>query len=150
VTLDEQTLRAKLTRIEALFARAGTEGERDAAASARLRIVERLRRIERDAPPTEHRFSVPDPWARRLLLALLRRYELSPYRYPGQKRQTVMVRAPKPFVDETLWPEFQSLSDELHRYLEDVATRVVSELLHRDASDAPEVTAPAGMPQNLR
>lgn len=138
---DEEKLRVKLARIEALFARPGTDGERDAAANARARIIERLRQVERQAPATEHRFSIPDPWARRLFVALLRRYELAPYRYPGQKSQTVMVRAPKPFVEETLWPEFTSLSQELHKYLDDVATRVVADLLHRDASDAPEVTA---------
>ena len=39
-----------------------------------------------------------DDWSRQLFLALLRRYELKPYRYRGQRYTTVMVKVPKKFV----------------------------------------------------
>ena len=53
------------------------------------------------------RFTLADTWSRKLFLSLLRRYDLKPYRYRGQRRTTVMVKVPKPFVHETLWPEFR-------------------------------------------
>jgi hypothetical protein len=54
-------------------------------------------------------FSMPDRWSRHLFLALCRRYGLRPYRYHRQRRNTVMVRAPKGFLDQVLWPEFAEL-----------------------------------------
>lgn len=136
--MDEATLRARLQRIEALFAGAGTEGERVAAGEARRRILERLGSLAREDPAVEFRFTLGDVWSRRVFLALLRRYGLRPYRRRGQRRTTVLVRAPRRFVDETLWPEFQQLAATLTRYLEEVTERVVADVLHGDSSDAPE------------
>jgi hypothetical protein len=143
---DEQRLIEKLARVEALFAGATTDGERVAAAEARTRILARLREVERDDPPVEHRFKLTDVWARRLLLALLRRYDLDPYRYSGQRHTTVMVRAPRRFVQETLWPEYTELHDTLHRYLHDVTERVIAQVVRADTSDAAEVAEPRGLP----
>jgi hypothetical protein len=56
-----------------------------------------------------------------------------------------MVRAPKRFVEETLWPEFQELSDTLTAYLTEVTERVVAAALHGDSSDAAEVSEPDGL-----
>jgi len=143
--MDEAALRAKLERIEALFAGAATAGERDAAAGARERILGRLRAFARESPPVEYRFSMADLWSRKLFLALLRRYELTPYRYRGQRHTTVMVRVPKRFVDETLWPEFQQLSNTLMRYLDEVTARVVSQVLDGDGSEPVEVDVPPAL-----
>ena len=77
---NESQLIEKLRRIEALFARPGTEGEKAAAANAAERIRQRIKEIARTEPPVEYRFSVPDDWSRKLLLALLRRYGIEPYR----------------------------------------------------------------------
>jgi hypothetical protein len=41
----------------------------------------------------EIRFSVPNPWSRRLFIALCRRYGLKPFRCARMKRQTVGVNA---------------------------------------------------------
>jgi hypothetical protein len=53
-----------------------TEGERVAAEHARSRILERLRRWEKEDPPVEYRFRMGDLWSRKVFLALLRRYEI--------------------------------------------------------------------------
>jgi hypothetical protein len=143
--MDEARLRAKLERIEALFAGAATTGERMAAAEARQRILARLHAVERESPPVEYRFRLGDVWARKLFLSLLRRYDLKPYRYPGQRYTTVMVKVSKRFVDETLWPEFQQLSATLRDYLDEVTERVVREVLHGDSSEAEEVAAPRAL-----
>ena len=113
-----------------------------AAAEARQRILARLRTVERESPPIEYRFRLGDVWARKLFVSLLRRYDLRPYRYSGQRYTTVMVRVPKRFVDETLWPEFEQLSATLRVYLDEITERVVREVLHGDSSEAEEVATP--------
>ena len=81
-------------------------------------------------------------WSRKVFVSLLRRYDLMPYRYRGQRYTTVMVKSPKSFVDETLWPEFQKISSELDTYLQEVTDRVVKEVLHEDSSDVIIVDQP--------
>lgn len=136
--MDEAKLVEKLRRIEALFAGATTAGERIAAAEARSRIQIRLKEIEQADPPVEFRFGLADVWSRKVLLALLRRYGLEPYRYRGQRHTTVMVRVSKRFVDETLWPEYRQIQDTLRKYLDEVTERVTAEVIHKDSSEATE------------
>ncbi|MBI1841320.1 MAG: hypothetical protein HYR88_10795 [Verrucomicrobia bacterium] len=147
---DEEALIERLRLVEALHAGAATAGERDAAASARLRILERLKAFERAAPPPEYTFSFRDPWSKKLFSALLRRYNLKPYRYRRQRHTTVMVRVPKQFVDETLWPEFLELNKSLTGYLAEMTDRVIRESMHADASE-PEIRAePAALPASVQ
>ncbi len=141
--MDEAKLRDKLAKIEALFAGATTEGERIAAGEARRRIQERLASFQKLDPPVEYRFSIPDPWSRKLFLSLLRRYELKPYRHRGQRRTTVMVKVPRAFVNETLWPEFRELNAALRSYLEEVTDRVIAAAIQGDSSEATEIAEPA-------
>jgi len=136
----EAALREKLRKIEALFAGAGTIGERTAAEAALERVRARLAELERRDTPTEMQFSLPDQWSRRLFLALCRRYGLKPYRLYRQRLTTVMLRVPKAFVDQVLWPEFQELNKALTQYLNEVTIRVIREEVHRDTSEAAEVT----------
>jgi hypothetical protein len=65
----ESQLREKLRKIEALFAGAGTEGERLAAEAALERVRERLKEFGRQDPSIEMKFSMPDQWSRHLFLA---------------------------------------------------------------------------------
>lgn len=132
---EEDRLVDKLRKIEALFARPGTEGERIAAGDALERIQRRLKELEQTERPVEYRFSLPDTWAKSLFIALLRRYGLAPYRYPGQRRNTVMVRVNTTFVNDTLWPEFQEFHSSLRAHLESVTNRIIAEAINRDASD---------------
>jgi hypothetical protein len=135
----ESQLRDKLRKIEALFAGAGTRGERLAAEAALERVHARLAELGRQDPPVEMQFSIPDQWSRLLFLALCRRNGLEPYRLYRQRHTTVMVRAPKGFIDEVLWPEFNELDDTLRTYLRKVTLRIIREEVHADASEAPEV-----------
>ena len=134
--MDEARLIERLRAIEALHAGATTPGERAAAERGRDRILERLRSFERVEPSQEFQFSLPDVWTRKVFLALLRRWGVRPYRYPRQRRTTVMARVPKRFLDETLWPEFQELSRELTTYLAEATERVLNEAFHSDGSEA--------------
>jgi hypothetical protein len=141
-------LREKLRKIEALFAGAGTEGERLAAEAALARLRARLEEIGRSEKPTEFQFSVPDTWSRHLFLALCRRYGITPYRYPRQRRTTVVLRAPRRFVEDVLWPEFRELDAELRNYLQEVTQRMIREAVFADTSEAPEVAEPPALPSH--
>lgn len=136
---DRDRLLEKLRRIEALHAGAATDGERAAADAARQRIAARLAEFERADPAVEYQFSVHDPWSRKLLLALLRRYGLRPYRLPRQHRATVMARVPSSFVERVLWPEYQELSEALVEHLRRVTDDVIREGLAGDTSEPEEV-----------
>jgi len=134
----EHELRAKLRKIEALYAGAGTEGERLAAAAAIERITARLREAERAAPPIEMQFSLSNDWSRRLFVALCRRYGLRPYRLRRQRYTTVMLRVPRRFVDEVLWPEFAAVNEVLLEYLSRLTDEVIRTEVFGDVGEAQE------------
>ena len=138
----EEQLVAKLLRIEALFARAGSEGERVAAERARDRIKARLEQLAAEEPPIEFRFSLSDQWSRHLFVALMRRYGIRPYRYRGQRRTTVMAKLSRRFVNETLWPEFLELQQTLSAYFDALTDRVIEQALEVKAGDAEEQSQP--------
>jgi len=140
--MEEAKLREKLARIEALFAGATTDGERIAAAEAKKRIQLRLHSAEQREAPIEYRFTATDAWSRKVLIALLRRYDLKPYRYRGQRHTTVMVKVPKSFVDDTLWPEYQQIASAMRSYIGQVTDRILAEVIHRDSSDPDERAVP--------
>jgi len=126
----------KLKRIETLFAdRAATDGEKAAAGEARERIRQRLTGFTETDPPVEYTFALRNPWSKRLFIALLRRYNIRPYRYARQRHTTVMARIPTRFVNETLWPEFVELDSTLQSYLTEETNRVISETINKDTSD---------------
>jgi hypothetical protein len=134
----EQQLREKLRKITALFEGAATAGERQAAAAAIERIRRALNAAIQTQPLPETTFSMTDQWQRRLFSALCRRYGLEPYRYKRQRYTTVVVRAPRSFIDNTLWPEYLELQAALHSYLSEATERIIREEVCTDANDAKE------------
>jgi hypothetical protein len=130
---EERHLIEKLRKIEALFARAATDGERQAAESALARIRRRLAQMEQSEPAIEFRFSLPDGWSTSLFTALLHRYGLKPYRYTSQRRTTVMVKVARSFVDDVLWPEFRQVNATLRSHLDTITTRIIHEAIHRNS-----------------
>ena len=54
-------------------------------------------------------------------------------------RQSIIVRAPKSFIDQVLWPEFEELSAALTDYLSEITKRVIREEVHGETGDADEV-----------
>ena len=138
----EQSLREKLRKIETLFAGAGTEGEKVAAGAAAERIRDRLGQAADKEKEIEIKFSISDVWSRQLFVALCRRYGLRPFRYRRMHRQSIVIRAPKSFVEQVLWPEFEELSAALTSYLSEITERVIREEVHRETGDADEVEEP--------
>jgi hypothetical protein len=68
---------------------------------------------------------------------------MKPYRYYRQRRNTVMLRGPKRFLDQVLWPEFSELDQALQSYLHQVTLR---DEVFADASEAQEI--PEALPLN--
>ncbi|HWB74071.1 MAG TPA: hypothetical protein VG755_03930 [Nannocystaceae bacterium] len=134
--MTEAELLRKLMQVEALFAGTTWAGEREAAANARDKLRAKLDELSKSDAPVEHKFTLRDTWSVRLLIALFRRYGISPYRRKGQHATTVMAKVPKKFLLETLWPEFEQLSETLAQYLSEVTERVIAEAIHPDRSDA--------------
>ena len=138
----EQVLREKLRKIEALFGGAATAGEKAAAEAAADRIRARLRKAAGSEKVEEVRFSVPDIWSRQLFIALCRRYGLAPFRYRRMHRRTIVVKGPRSFIEQTLWPQFQELSSALSAYLSEITETLIREEVHGETSDAEERDEP--------
>jgi hypothetical protein len=138
----EGSLLEKLRKIEALHAGTTVDGEREAARRAAERIRARLAELRGRDEDIELHYRLPDPWKRKLFVALCRRYGLKPFREPGRRQTTVQLRAPKAFHERTLWPEFVALCDELHAHLDELTTRVIREAIDEDVSEPAEQTAP--------
>jgi hypothetical protein len=142
----EGTLLEKLRKIEALHAGTKVDGEREAARRAAERIRARLAELRGREQDEELLYRLPDPWKRKLFVALCRRYGLAPYRESGRRSTTIQVRAPMVFQRQTLWPEFVALSDELHAHLDELTNRVIREAISDDISEPPEQPSPKALP----
>ena len=134
----ERELREKLRKIAALFEGATTMGEREAAAAASKRVLAALGAAQKVEPTIEMQFGLSDRWSRLLFTALCRRYEIRPYRYPRQRYTTVVVRAPRAFIDNTLWPEYVQLKAALDSYLNEATERIIREEVFGNAEEAEE------------
>ena len=99
------------------------------------RLKKSLAELPKSEPLVELQFKLPDRWQRRLFMALCRRYGLTPFRYKGQRFTSVMVKAPKSFIKETLWPEYLELSNSLDEYLNEATEKIIREELFVDSSE---------------
>ena len=138
----EDRLREKLRKIEALYAGSTTAGEKSAAGAAAERIRRQFEAASRTEQAEEFKFSISDPWSRQLFIALCRRYGPKPFRYARMHHQTVMVRAPASFVNATLWPEFEDLSQALTAHLHEITRKIIQEEVHEATQDAEELSEP--------
>lgn len=139
-----EKLLERMRRVEALYSRTDVEGERVAAGNALEAILEQIRKHQQADPAIEYKFSLTDTWSRRLFMALARRYKLEPYRYRGQRYTTVMLRVPRSFVDQTLWPEYKQLADLLSSHLNEVTNQVIAQGLSSSGSDEATIKEAGG------
>lgn len=123
-------LENRLAKLEALFRRAGTAGERQAAGAA----IERLQARHKEQA-VELKMSLGDVWSVRLFVALCRKHGIRPYRYARQRRTTIMLRVTERFFDTVLYPEFCDLHDELAAYFEETTDHLIRTVMHSDGND---------------
>lgn len=134
---DHQDIRERLAKLEALFARGATAGERAAAGAAMERLQARLDIApdQPDEPEIELQYSLPDVWAVRLFVALCRKHGVKPYRYPRQRRTTVMVRVRQAAFEQTIAAEFQMLHRELTGYFDEMVNHLIANVMKSDGDD---------------
>jgi hypothetical protein len=101
-------------------------------------VLAALGAAEKVEPTIEMQFGLSDRWSRLLFTALCRRYKLKPYRYPRQRYTTVVVRAPRAFIESTLWPEYLEIKAALDSYLNEATERIIREEVFGDADEAEE------------
>lgn len=140
MSIDDQ-LREKLRKVEALYFGGGTAGEREAAGTAAERLKARLAEVGRQEPSVEMQFSMPDLWAVRLFIALCRRYGFRAYRYPRQRRTTIMVKAPPSIFDAVVMQPFTEIQRDLWLHFEATTERLIRQAVHSDTRDAETVAS---------
>lgn len=129
-----EDIRAKLEKLEALFARGATAGERAAAGAALDRLTARLNDGSREGT-TELQYSLPDVWAVRIFVALCRKHGVKPYRYSRQRRTTVMVRVQPELFERTVLTEFETLHRELVAYFQETVDHLIADAMRSDGDD---------------
>jgi len=117
----------KIQKIEALIAGAQTEGEKDAAISAKDRVLKRYSELKMEEDKIEFTLRTPDSWHKKLLIAICRKYELKPYRYKRQKYTTVMLNVNEKFLYQVVWKEYIEYSD----HLEKLAGAITDDLINK-------------------
>ena len=133
----EKDIREKLAKLEALFARGATAGERAAAGAARDRLQAKLALDANDGgdPEIELQYSLPDVWSVRIFVALCRKHGIRPYRYPRQRRTTVMVRVRQASFERTVAEEFRTLHRELTAYFNETVEHLIADAMKSDGND---------------
>lgn len=130
---EQDDIRKKLEKLEALFARGATAGERAAAGAALERLNSRL-----DTAPQEEiefQYSLPDAWAVKIFIALCRKHGVHPYRYPCQRRTTVLVKVRQSEFERTVLAEFNTLHSELVAYFKDTVDHLIADAMKSDGDD---------------
>jgi hypothetical protein len=113
----------KIRKVEALLARAATEGERQAAFLARQRLLQKV-----DQLPVEYTVTNGSHWKKRLFVAICAKHNLHTYRYKGQKHTTTMVRVTKGFMDLVLWPEFKQYAEAFDELAQDILHDLITKI----------------------
>lgn len=126
--MTEKELIEKLLKIEALHSGAKTEGEKVSAFKAKERILKKIEECKPIDPPVEYKFSLHNEWSVKILIALLRRYNIKPYRKHRQRYTTVMAEVSVTFVESTLWPEYSAIQKEVNEYFNEKVDSIISNL----------------------
>jgi hypothetical protein len=129
-----ENLLEKIKKIEALINGAQTIGEKDAAISAKDRILSRYPELKNQKNLIEYSLRTPDNWHKKLLLAICRKYGLKPYRYKRQKYTTVMLKINEDFLNKVVWKEYLEYSDHLEKLVNTVTDELINKI-HKDEDE---------------
>lgn len=118
----------RIKKIEALIVGAQTEGEKNAAISAKDRILKTYPELKIDANKFEFTLHTPDNWHKKLLLSICRKYGLRPYRYKRQKYTTVMLNVNADFLNKIVWKEYLEYSDHLENLIGTITDELIDKI----------------------
>ncbi len=125
----------RIKKIEALIIGASTEGEKDAARTARERILKKYPELKIHKNPEEYRLSTSSQWNKKLLIAICRKYGVKPYRYHRQKHTTVMIKINQAFLTKVLWKEYEKHSMLLNELVEGITDELISKIHKHEDED---------------
>jgi hypothetical protein len=120
--MDDATLVEQVRVVEARLAMLAPDGRFPDAADA---LGARLAEVRAREADVTLKVTLPDPWRGAIFIALGRRYGLHMHRPAGQRRQTLMVCAPRSFFAKVLWPEFEKITDLLMNRFDGITQDVV-------------------------
>jgi hypothetical protein len=126
------------SKIDALIKAFESNASSEAAESVPLELLS-----DSDSPEeedTEMKFSLSNHYTKKLFLALARKHGYKSYRYPRQKRTTVILKGKRSFFDQVLWPQFLGLSEDLNLLLDQVTNEAILAVLREDPSDSEDST----------
>lgn len=115
-------LNEKIRKIEALIAGAKSDGERQAAELAKLRIQGKIAEQS-----IEYTVRLGNFWKKKLFVAICQKHKLKTYRYARQKHTTATVRVSCAFMDEVLLPEFKKFDS----IFEDLGNEIMQDLISK-------------------
>lgn len=133
--VDEDMVVTRLREIESRFACGGAPST---VASCRARLVQ-WRQQESDI---EYQCTVSGAALQRVFGGVCLRYGLVPYRR-SRRGSTICVRAPKGFVREVLWPQFEAMADVVEQALGEATERIM-ETWSGVSFDALDTDVPSG------
>jgi hypothetical protein len=133
--LNELGLIEKLQKIEALYLRSTTAGEKSAAAQAMNNIQNKLESYRQVEQPTEWTYRVNNYFEKRLFQAILKKYGLESYRYSGQRYTTLNVMITRHMSNEVIWPQYLEMCDVLRKYLDEVTNDVIKKAMGQEESE---------------
>jgi len=125
----------RIKKIEALINGATTAGEKNAAISAKDRLLKKQPNLEIHQNLEEYSLYTSDSWHKKLLIAICRKYGVMPYRYKRQKYTTVMVRINQDFLNNVLWPEYLEYSKHLEKLVEEITDDLISKIHKHEEED---------------
>lgn len=124
----------KISKIEALIERAGSEGERIAALLAKERILAKMAQ-DREHLPIEYKFSFESSWQKRLFSAVCNKHGFKPYRYARQRYTTSHLKVSKAIVDGVLWPEHVKWNTLLNELIEELMQDIIGKIHKSDLEE---------------
>ncbi len=130
-----QDLLDRIKKIENLILGAATTGEKNAAMSAKERILKKYPELEIYKNPTEYNLYTSNVWQKKLLLAICRKYGVKPYRYHRQKYTTVMVNINEEFLKKVLWKEYLEYSSHLEKLIAGITDDLISKIHKHQEED---------------
>lgn len=80
----------------------------------------------------------------RTFVALCRKHDVKPYRYPRQRSTTAMVRVRPEAFDKTVGAEFRARHAELVAYFNDTVDHLIANAMKSDGEDENIETVPIG------
>lgn len=86
-------------------------------------------------PDIELQNSLPDVWSVRIFVALCRKHRVRPYRYPRQRRTTLIVRTRQISFERTVATEFRALYRESTANFDETVKHLISDAMKSDGDD---------------